>query len=86
MTAVGFGNLTRVWKGRCWIWTIGFWPGVWEDNTSKGIASNGISVKRGGPLLLILDGAILELGLDWVTPFLKSRDADNLEAAKSYNK
>ena len=80
------GTFTRVWKGRCWIWTIGCWPGVWEDNTSKGIASNGISVKRGGPLLLILDGAMLEPSFDWVTPLFKSRDDDNLEEAKSYDK
>ena len=60
---------------------MGFLPGVWDDSTSKGIASNGISVKRGGPLLLILDGAILGETVD-VAATLFELIEDSLDAAK----
>ena len=62
---------------------MGFWPGVWDDSTSKGIASNGISVKRGGPLLLILDGAMLALTLDAEATFFEAIEEDNLDAASA---
>ena len=37
---------------------MGCCPGVCDESTSRGIASNGISVNLGGPLLFIRDGAM----------------------------
>ena len=43
-------------------------------------------MKRGGPLLLILDGAIFEFIFEGATSFFEERDEENFEAAKSYDK